>query len=104
MAKSNRFHEIADEMEERSFKFLDAYQAFWLIAAQELAPVDDGDLKNSAYMGLRGGMQRRIGFAAEHARPQEFGTIYQPGTPFLRSSKRALARTFQRDLKQVFGQ
>lgn len=51
--------------------------------AEALAPVDTGHLKNSGFVaGSRG--QWTIGFSADYAHFQEFGTSKMAAHPFLR--------------------
>lgn len=100
----NHFHKIADNVEDNARNILDSYQIWWLDAATQLAPFKDGDLRNSAGMGLRGaGWERTIVFTAAHAIHQEYGTIHMPPQPYLRPAKDALRGAFLRDIKSVFG-
>ncbi len=51
--------------------------------SQNLVPVDTGELKDSGSIE-EDGDNVSVGYSADHAIFQEFGTIYQTGTPFLR--------------------
>lgn len=101
----NHFHKLADELPERAHVFLDAYQAWWVSGAKQFAPVDTGDLRDSIGPAAGDGeYQRRVVATMAYAVHQEFGTMYQPGTPFMRESRRALWASFKRDGASVFGE
>lgn len=105
MARFNDLHRIAASMPEAAEQVVDAYQGYWVDGAKQFAPVDEGDLRDSIGPAPGDGQfSRRVVATAEHAPHQEFGTIHQPGTPFMRESRRALAAPFKRDVKRVFGQ
>lgn len=99
----NDFHKIADELPMRARVFVDAYAAWWLQGMQQFVPVDKGDLRNSLGSERRGEFESVVYATAAHAIHQEFGTIHQPGTPFMRQSRRALYDAFKRDGRSVFG-
>ena len=102
MAGANRFGEIAANLPAKAILLVDAYQGFWVDLAKQLAPVDDGDLRNSiAPAPGDGAYQRRVVATAAHAVHQEYGTIFQPGTPFMRASHADLQPSFKADVRML---
>ncbi|MCW2922261.1 MAG: hypothetical protein JWL76_2135 [Thermoleophilia bacterium] len=100
MAKSNHFNELAAKLPARADALLDAYQAHFLDAAMQLAPYDEGELRDSGTMSDGGGKyERQISFTAAHALPQEFGTLDMPAQPYVRPAERALRAPFRKDAK-----
>jgi hypothetical protein len=105
MARFNHLHEIADNMDDRAHTFLDAYQGYWLNAAQLLAPVDVGDLRDSGELAPGDGeYERKVVFTVDYAVHQEFGTMFMPPQPYLRPARDALRGAFGRDGKRLFGE
>lgn len=101
---SNKFHEMAALLAGRAGLLLDAYQAHWLDASVQLAPLDEGDLKASGTLVDGGGeFERRIAFTAAHAKHQEFGTMYMPPQPYARPAKEALRGPLKRDAGKLVG-
>lgn len=52
--------------------------------AQDFAPVDTGNLKNSITASELAALQWIVGTVVEYAPHQEWGTVNQSGTPFMR--------------------
>ena len=104
MGKSfNNLHALADGMEARAAQLLDAYQGYGVSAAVQLAPIDDGDLRNSGGPAPGDGPHsRRVVFTAAHAPHQEYGTMHMQAQPYLRPAFSALRDPFKRDAKSVF--
>jgi len=100
MAGTNNFHRIADALPGKARNLVDAYQGFGLDLAVQLAPVDDGDLRGSGAMAPGDGeFDAKVVFTAEHAAPQEFGTVDMAPQPYLRPAFDDLRPHFKRDTK-----
>lgn len=68
--------------------------------AKKKAPVDTSFLKNhitTTYQGMEAHIHAEPGYAGY----QEFGTRYQPGTPFMRPMIQEVQPQFQQDMTNV---
>lgn len=103
---ANNWHRIAAQMENNARNLVRAYQGYWIDAATQLAPIEDGDLRNSGTMtiGISDAFSAGIAFTAAHARPQEYGTMYMPAQSYLRPARDALRGALKRDARKLFGQ
>jgi hypothetical protein len=102
MAGKNRFGEIAAALPGKAHAHLDAYQAFLLDLSQQLTPKDEHDLVNSGAAAPGDDeFSRKVVYTAAHAEHQEFGTVFQPGTPFMRSSAAELQGPFSKDARKL---
>lgn len=98
----NHFGKLADNMPGRAQQLLDAYQGFWVSAAVQLAPVDEGDLAGSGEPAPGDGPNsRRVVFTKDYAMHQEFGTMFMPAQPFLRPARNFLVAAWKRDLARI---
>ena len=102
MASFNKLHQLADDIPGRGQQLVSAYAAYWQSAAMQLAPVKDGDLKDSIAFTMRGPYEAAVTVGMAYGIHQEFGTMDMPAQPFMRPSRAALAPSFKRDLKKVF--
>lgn len=69
-----------------------------------LAPVDTGFLKRSIRIEIEDeGLTAVITPEADYAAYQEYGTRFQPGTPFVRPSLNKVKPEFERELKKLVG-
>lgn len=84
MAGFNHFHRIADGLDSGVEGVLDAFAARALAGAQQRAAVDTGHMRGSGQLVTPGKGERRIQFGADYSIHQEYGTIHQAGTPFVR--------------------
>lgn len=124
----NHFGKIAAGMEAKVQRLLDTTQALWNEAAVAAAPIDEGDLRASGGMFPGGhAHERKIGFTAAHAAPQEFGSaahvieaknaavlvsktgqvfgkrVNHPGNadqPYIRPTAKQITPAFQQGLKK----
>lgn len=102
MASSNGFHQIADNIRPAAKALVHTYQAYALDASMQLAPVKDGDLRDSGTLAPGDDeYSARIAFTEQHALPQEFGTEVMQAQPFVRPAFEALNRPFKGDLRKV---
>jgi hypothetical protein len=83
---------------------LDKSAAELVTRAQMLAPVDEGDLRDSIHAGPgEHELARRVSTDDYKARWQEFGTVAQPASPYFFVSYRLLKRWIQRRIKRAVG-
>jgi HK97 gp10 family phage protein len=71
--------------------------------AKSRAPVDTGALRNSITGTMTGETEGEVSTNQEYAPHQEWGTRFQPGTPFMRPAADAVRPGFEAAMKAVLG-
>lgn len=70
--------------------------------ARTFAPIDTGALRNSITAERSGDpLTWFVNVGAEYGIHQEFGTVYQTGTPFMRPAVAKMSDSFTRDIAAV---
>lgn len=102
MSARNDFGKLAQDVQRRASLVLDTFQAEFVSRAKVHAPVDTGNLRNSIQpQGGARELERRVMVGAEYGIHQEFGTVRQSGTPFMRPTGSELAAPFREAAAKV---